>query len=82
MKKEGLREGDMRAEYDFEALGPGVRGKYYVRMMAKSNVVRIAADLTKAFPNERAVNDALRQLLEIREIAERKPVNRRRRAAR
>lgn len=72
----------MRAEYDLAALGPGVRGKYYLRMMAKSNVVRIASDLTKAFPNERAVNDALRQLLEIREIAERKASPRRRRAAR
>lgn len=69
----------MRPEYDFEGLGPGVRGKHYARLMAKSNVVRIAPDLAKAFPNERAVNEALRQLLE---IAQRNVPTRRKRAAR
>ena len=82
MKKTGQNDDEMRAEYDFASLGPGVRGKYYLRIMAKSNVVRIASDLTKAFPNERAVNEALRQFLEIREIAERKTAPKRRRAGR
>jgi hypothetical protein len=78
--KKGFRDSDeMRPEYDFEALGPGVRGKHYARLMAKSNVVRIAPDLAKAFPNERAVNEALRQLLE---IAQRNVPTRRKRAAR
>jgi hypothetical protein len=80
MKKAGRSEdGDMRREYDLDALGPGVRGKHYARLMARSNVVRIASDLAKAFPNERAVNDALRQLLE---IAERNAAPRRKRASR
>lgn len=79
MKKADHDSDDMRAEYDLAALGPGVRGKYYTRLMAKSNVVRIASDLTKAFPNERAVNDALRQLLE---IAERNAPRKRKGAAR
>lgn len=69
----------MRPEYDFEALGPGIRGKHYARLMAKSNLVRIAPDLAKAFPNERAVNEALRQLLE---IAQRNVPTRRKRASR
>ena len=78
--KKGLRDSDeMRPEYDFEALGPGVRGKHYARLLAKSNVVRIAPDLVKAFPNERAVNEALRQLLE---IAERHSASSRKRASR
>jgi hypothetical protein len=78
--KNGLRNSDeMRPEYDFEALGPGVRGKHFARLMAKSNVVRIAPDLTKALPNERAVNEVLRQLLE---IAQRNDPTRRKRAAR
>jgi hypothetical protein len=78
--KKGFRDNDeMRPEYDFEALGPGIRGKHYARLMAKSNVVRIAPDLAKAFPNERAVNEALRQLLE---IAQRTVPTRRKRAAR
>jgi hypothetical protein len=45
----------------------GVRGKYYARMMARSNVVRIAPELTGAFPNEASVNQALRELLKFRE---------------
>jgi hypothetical protein len=38
-------------------------GRYYAKMMAKSNVVRVAPDLAQAFPNEVAVNQALRELL-------------------
>jgi hypothetical protein len=37
-----------------------VRGKYFNRVTATSNVVRIAQDLTADFPNEAAVNEALR----------------------
>ena len=59
---------NLRPEYDFAALGPGVRGKHYARLMAKSNVVRIAPDVHAVFPNESAVNSALRGL-----IAKRKP---------
>lgn len=79
MKKANDDNDDMRPEYDLAALGPGVRGKYYARLMARSNVVRIAPDLAKAFPNERAVNDALRQLLE---VAERNAPPKRKKASR
>lgn len=79
MKKADRSDDEMRPEYDFDSMGPGVRGKHYARLMAKSNLVRIAADLAKAFPNERAVNDALRQLLE---VAERNAAPRRKRATR
>lgn len=41
-------------------------GKYYARLMHKCNVVRIAPDLTSAFPNEQTVNQALRELLKMR----------------
>ena len=44
-----------------------VMGKYYRDVMARSNVVRIHKDLNDAFPNEAAVNEALRQLLTLRE---------------
>jgi hypothetical protein len=49
------------------ALRHGVMGKYYRETMARSNVVRVAPDLTEAFPNEAAVNTALRELLRFRE---------------
>jgi hypothetical protein len=37
-----------------------VRGKYYARMQQGANVVVIAPDLLKAFPDSESVNDALR----------------------
>jgi hypothetical protein len=63
-----------RAEDDTEIpdLGPeffasAVRGRSYARIMANSNIVRIAPDLRTAFPNEISVNQALRELLRFRE---------------
>ncbi|HEY1742315.1 MAG TPA: hypothetical protein VGG18_04060 [Granulicella sp.] len=37
-----------------------VRGKYYARMQQGANVVVIAPDLLKVFPDSESVNDALR----------------------
>ena len=54
---------DLRPEYDFKALGKGVRGKYARRTSRSVNVVTIDEDLVEAFPNAKAVNDALRSLL-------------------
>ncbi len=54
----------MRAEYDFSQLKGGVRGKYYSKAKAGTNLVLIDPDLAKAFPNEESVNRALRLLLE------------------
>ena len=61
-----IEEDDLKPEYDLDALGKGVRGKYYERYHEGSNVVVIEPDLAKEFPNARAVNDALRKLLELR----------------
>ena len=54
---------DLRPEYDLGKLGKGVRGKYFRRYSEGSNVVVIDPDLTEAFPNAKAVNDALRDVL-------------------
>lgn len=54
---------DMRPEYDLNSLEGKVRGKYYDRYQKESNVVVIDPDLTEAFPNAKAVNDALRAAL-------------------
>lgn len=56
----------LRKGYDLRDLGEGVRGKYHERYREGSNVVVIDPDLTKEFPNAKAVNDALRELLESR----------------
>jgi len=41
----------------------GVRGKYARRYAVGTNVVVLEADVARAFPTARAVNDALRELL-------------------
>jgi hypothetical protein len=59
VKKDVVEEDDMRPQYDFSG---GVRGKYYERFRQSSNVVVLDADVSEAFPNSEAVNDALRAL--------------------
>ena len=63
MKKAKFEDG-LRPEYklsDFK--GRSVRGKYYWRVMEKSNVVVIDPDVSEAFPNAATVNEALRSML-------------------
>ena len=53
----------MCAEYDFARMKGGVRGKYYRAYQKGTNLVLLAPDVAKAFPDEQSVNDALRVLL-------------------
>lgn len=57
-------DNDLRPEYDLSQLKGGVRGKYYKRAMAGTNLVLIEADLAKRFPDTASVNRALRLLLD------------------
>lgn len=54
---------DTRSEYDFGSLDGVVRGKYAARYTERLRVVRLDPDVAAAFPNEQAVNSALRQFL-------------------
>ena len=54
----------MRKEYDLSKLAGGVRGKYYRRATAGTNLVLIEPDLANMFPDSEAVNRALRVLAE------------------
>lgn len=63
MSKESEKD-KMREEYDFSKLKGGVRGKYYPKAKAGTNLVLIDPDLPKFFPNDESVNLALRLLLE------------------
>jgi hypothetical protein len=56
-------EDELRPEYDLSQLGRGVRGKYYRRAKAGTNLVLIEPGLTKAFPDQESVNRALRLLV-------------------
>jgi hypothetical protein len=66
MKKEpsARPNDDLRPEYDLSQLKGGVRGKYYQRAAAGTNLVLIEPDLATLFPTAEAVNRALRVLAE------------------
>ncbi len=70
MKKATKRkvDQDVLDEYDFSK---GVRGKYAKRYHAGTNLVLLDPDVRKAFRNERAVNAALRLVIELRKIGRR-----------
>ena len=54
---------DLRPEYKRSDFGALVRGKYAQRILEATNVVVLDPEIAKAFPNDRAVNKALRRLL-------------------
>jgi hypothetical protein len=60
---------ELRPEYDLrQLLKAGVRGKYAKRYHAGTNLVLLDPDIRKAFRSERAVNEALRLVLELRKV--------------
>lgn len=74
MKKKYPDEMDdeLRPEYDLrELLKDGVRGKYVARFRAGTNLVLLDPDVAKAFPDEAAVNEALRLVMQLTEIQRR-----------
>lgn len=58
----------MRSEYDFSG---GVRGKYATQFSEKANVIVLAPDVAKAFPDSDAVNAALRLLVKLARVSRR-----------
>jgi hypothetical protein len=56
---------ELRPEYKCSDFGALVRGKYIEQLRTSSNVVVIAPEVADLFPNEAAVNAALRSLAEI-----------------
>ncbi len=76
MKEEAQPEtGDeLRPEYDVaKLLKDGVRGKYAERYREGTNLVLLAPDVAEAFPNEEAVNEALRLVIQLAKIQIRLP---------
>jgi len=62
MRKQSAKtvEDSLREHYDLSLLKRGVRGKYYRRATAGTNLVLIEPDLANLFPNTESVNRALR----------------------
>ena len=54
-------------EYDLAALTLVGRGKYASRYRKETNLVRLAPDVARAFPDDESVNEALRLLLKLAE---------------
>ena len=59
----GEPSGEMRSEYDFRKLHGIIRGKYSDAYKEQLRIVRLADDVALAFPDEAAVNNALREYL-------------------
>ena len=58
-------EDEMRPEYDFSQLKGRVRGKYVERYREGTNLVLLDPDVAAAFPDAKAVNEALRLLMDV-----------------
>ena len=54
---------ELRSEYKRSDFGELVRGKYAAKVAASSNIVVLEPQIARAFPNDRAVNKALRSIL-------------------
>ena len=68
-KTKNERTDELRPEYDLRRLLKGaIRGKYAKRYQAGTNLVLLDPEVRKAFRDERAVNDALRLVIELRRI--------------
>jgi hypothetical protein len=60
---------ELLPEYDLKKLlKHSVRGKYARRYRAGTNLVLLEPDVAKEFPNDKAVNDALRLVVELTKV--------------
>jgi len=65
MKEKYMKTDDMRDSYKREALGNGVRGKYYNAYNEGHNLVRLRPEVAQVFQTEEAVNEALLSLIKL-----------------
>jgi hypothetical protein len=55
---------EILSEYDFASRKGRVRAKYLKRLRHQANIVVLEPEVAEAFPNEAAVNEALRGVLD------------------
>jgi len=71
MKKKTEHSDELRPEYDLKSLlKGGVRGKYTARYRAGTNLVLLEPEVAKAFPNDKAVNEALKLVMKLKQVQE------------
>ena len=71
MKRKSKEEksDDLRPEYNLgELLKGGVQGKYAERYQEGTNIVLLDGDVAEAFPNDEAVNEALRLVIQLTKV--------------
>lgn len=66
MKKASGKADELRPEYKRSDFGTLVRGKYAYRVAEATNIVVLEPRVARAFPNDSAVNEALKELLRSR----------------
>lgn len=72
MRKKSTEEkgDDLRPEYNLgELFRSGVQGKYADRYREGTNMVLLDGDVAEAFPNDEAVNAALRLVIKLSRVA-------------
>jgi hypothetical protein len=69
-KPKGEKADELRSEYSDlgEMLKDGVQGKYATRYREGTNLVLLAPDVAEAFPTDESVNEALRLVIQLRQI--------------
>lgn len=68
-KKTNEVNDELRPEYDMRSLlKGGVRGKYSKRYRTGTNLVLLEPDVAKAFPDDKAVNEALRLVIKLNKV--------------
>jgi len=68
MKKSGRKvQDELLPEYDFANMPGGVRGKYVERYRQGTNLALLDRDVAEAFPDDKAVNEALRVVMKAAE---------------
>ncbi len=60
-----VKKDELRPEYRRSDFGELVRGKYAERIARSTNVVILEPEVAAAFPNDEAVNGALKSLLHL-----------------
>lgn len=67
---------ELRKEYDLSKMTVLPRGRFDPKRRVGSNVVVLEPEIAKAFPNDEAVNEALRLILKATKISQRATVSR------
>jgi hypothetical protein len=77
MKKASMKRqaDDLRPEYDLSALKNLVRGKYYRRPMAGTNLFLLEPDVARSLPDSESVDRALRLLRDVATRSSRRAQN-------